>query len=1488
MNRILLFLLCSLIFSGHNDFILKEYNSHDFYIEYNIDQDIHFNQKGEFTSIYSSKGYTGIIGMPKLPQYSTMIMLDPLKEYDISYEIKSSRIIHDIRITPNQHMINGLEKESIEDVNMEFYNSQNTYPYVSVLLSEPMIMRDIVTSNLIVVPFKYTPSKNQLEIYETIKIHVTQTGNREDIRKRDLPKSKVFEKIYQNEILNYSQSQRDDEYQPSSILYICSSSIESNGIFQQLVEWRRQRGYVVYTASLSETGSSASSIKNYIENAYENYSPAPEYISLIGDVGGDYSIPTYYEDFNHDSYGNACEGDHPYSQLDGSDLLPEVLMGRMSVRTTAELSTVVSKIINYEKATYLGSLGNYYDKAAMFGDPSSSGNSCAITKEAIAGLLENHGFGDVYLKTSGSSWSTSMKNELSAGVLFFNYRGYLGMSGFSTGDVDDASNGWKLPFATVLTCGTGSFAEESTCMAEKFFKAGTTTSPKGGVAAIGTATWNTHTIFNNIFDLGVYDGLLADQVETAGAALASGKLALLNTYPSNPYQWVSAFTQWNNLMGDPATHLWTDTPKTMVVDHLNEISYGTNYITITAQDVFGNPINDALVTLLPIFGTIPTSLYTNEEGTITFDIDSILNGIINITVTKNNYKPYVSTVDIVTSESVNIGQGLIINDSNDGIPAAGETFGLSIPLHNYGNSSASGITATLSSDSPLVSMSNNTVSYGTILSGQSAYGGSDFGLSIHPSAIQSEELDLYLTISDQENQWSSRVNLNIIGSYLVPVGAASLEPGQTSSININLNNQGILYATGVFAELDYFGDLLTINDGYGSWGDINSGSTQSSTNGFNITVSGDVVSGSQIIVSLNIYDDNGYDRSENYIIRIGSVSEDDPLGPDEYGYYIYDSGDTDYDLSPDYNWIEISSSGTNLNLSNSGNGNWSGNGPLETVNLPFTFQFYGVDYNQMTVCTNGWVALGETNAASFRNYPIPGAGGPSPMIAAFWDDLETGNNGDVYVYSSNDYVIVQWTDMRTNYANSLETFQMILYNDSNQPYGDNSIKIQYKEFNNTSSGNFSAYPPIHGSYATIGIENHLANDGLQYSYYNDYPTAAMNLSNNTSIYITSQSPITLPVPQLSLSDSSLEFEVDSESSSSSVFSISNNGEPGSYLTYEVSQSYPGTQSPFLEDGGGPDGYGYYWSDSDINSELDYEWVDITGAGTQVSFATNDDGTSLMDIGFDFTFYGETYSQFLINPNGWIGFGEDNDEWYNSNIPSSDFPRPAIFGFWDDLNPVNDDCSSTCSGNVYYQSTSDRLVVWYENVSHWSEDNYYDFQIVIYANNEIDINIRDIVGEYTATVGMQNASGSIATQVDQYNGNYFTDNTSFKFIKPFSNSWMSLLSNGGGFSGSLLDGDDFNFTVEIDTEGMPEGEYLAQIDIVTNAGDASIPVELTVLNELGLLGDLNGDTVLNISDIVLLVNIIVSDGDYSYNGDLNQDGLNNVMDIVQLVNEILNL
>ena len=74
----------------------------------------------------------------------------------------------------------------------------------------------------------------------------------------------------------------------------------------------------------------------------------------------------------------------------------------------------------------------------------------------------------------------------------------------------------------------------------------------------------------------------------------------------------------------------------------------------------------------------------------------------------------------------------------------------------------------------------------------------------------------------------------------------------------------------------------------------------------------------------------------------------------------------------------------------------------------------------MTVCSNGWISFGETDLESFRNYPIPGTGGPSPMVAAFWDDLE---DGDVYAYhdQQNDRFIIEWFnfDMRLVLVNSI-------------------------------------------------------------------------------------------------------------------------------------------------------------------------------------------------------------------------------------------------------------------------------------------------------------------------------------------------------------------------------------------------------------------------------------------------------------------------------------
>ena len=73
---------------------------------------------------------------------------------------------------------------------------------------------------------------------------------------------------------------------------------------------------------------------------------------------------------------------------------------------------------------------------------------------------------------------------------------------------------------------------------------------------------------------------------------------------------------------------------------------------------------------------------------------------------------------------------------------------------------------------------------------------------------------------------------------------------------------------------------------------------------------------------------------------------------------------------------------------------------------PFNFTFYGITYDQITVNTNGWIAFGESSLESFRNYPIPGAGGPSPMLAVFWDDLKTTGNAEIYKYIGENFIII--------------------------------------------------------------------------------------------------------------------------------------------------------------------------------------------------------------------------------------------------------------------------------------------------------------------------------------------------------------------------------------------------------------------------------------------------------------------------------------------------
>ncbi|MBL7047415.1 MAG: T9SS type A sorting domain-containing protein, partial [Candidatus Marinimicrobia bacterium] len=742
------------------------------------------------------------------------------------------------------------------------------------------------------------------------------------------------------------------------------------------------------------------------------------------------------------------------------------------------------------------------------------------------------------------------------------------------------------------------------------------------------------------------------------------------------------------------------------------------------------------------------------------------------------------------------------------------------------------IAATLSTTSNLVTIFIPTVSYGTIVPGESEYG-ETFSLSLLPSAIDEEDTKLRLNIvDDSSNEWNAIIPIDVQGSLLTIdgysiEGGGFINPGETKNISISLGNTGSITANNVFAELNIDSELLEILDSTGSWGNISSGETVESTDLFTISASHGIINGTMLPLSLHIQSNDGYNRIEYFNLQVGEITEIDPLGPDNHGYYIYDSGDVGYSFAPVYNWIEIDPSyggeGTSFNMVDYGYGSPQSQQSAH-LNLPFTFRFYRIGYEEITISTNGWIAFGYSELESFRNYPIPGPGGPSPMVAVFWDDLKTSGGGNVYAYidSAQEYVIIEWSDMRTYTSNSLESFQIILYNNPVPPFGDNEIKIQYKTFNNTSLGDY--YSP--GAYCTIGIENYLCNDGLQYTFSNDYPTAAMPLDDGTALFITTYPSTELPSPSLSYNPEIFNFSLQPDQFESSTLSILNDGELGSVLYYDVSQEYPTLESPFEVPGGGPDGSGYFWSDSDLEPSIDYEWTDISDISTQLSFSHNDWASDPLEIGFEFPFYEQTYTQCIVNPNGWIGFGDDNSEWENFGIPSSNAPCPAIFGFWDDLDPLQ-------GGEVYYYGDSEKFVVWFDDVIHYPGTNNgtYDFQMILYPNGDIQVNYQYMEGDITtATIGIQNGEGNIGLQV-VFNDSYVHDNLSLHFRQVTSlPNWLTITPQEGDLQGELQNGESATFTVEANSSGLPLGSYSANININTNSQPTVIvPVILSVLS-----------------------------------------------------------
>ena len=111
------------------------------------------------------------------------------------------------------------------------------------------------------------------------------------------------------------------------------------------------------------------------------------------------------------------------------------------------------------------------------------------------------------------------------------------------------------------------------------------------------------------------------------------------------------------------------------------------------------------------------------------------------------------------------------------------------------------------------------------------------------------------------------------------------------------------------------------------------------------------------------------------------------------------------------------------------------------INLGFTFGFYGNEYTQGYMSTNGCWSFTTVYCNDYTPDPLPDT---VYTIYPFWTDLirDSGSRMLTKYFdnpSGDDYFIAGWYDLREYHRNSDNTFEMWLYENSN------NIEFRYEE-----------------------------------------------------------------------------------------------------------------------------------------------------------------------------------------------------------------------------------------------------------------------------------------------------------------------------------------------------------------------------------------------------------------------------------------------------------
>lgn len=201
--------------------------------------------------------------------------------------------------------------------------------------------------------------------------------------------------------------------------------------------------------------------------------------------------------------------------------------------------------------------------------------------------------------------------------------------------------------------------------------------------------------------------------------------------------------------------------------------------------------------------------------------------------------------------------------------------------------------------------------------------------------------------------------------------------------------------------------------------------------------------------------------------------------PDKGGYRWTSSDETG---GPQFQWIDISGSGTRIPLGDDDN-----QGPLA---LGFGFNFYGGVRESVRVCSNGWLSF-TSESHQFHHYPIPDTSDPNSLLAPLWADLDPSQGGSVLCFadSANGRFVVSWVGVPFHGTTDSCTFQVVLDQSGTVFFqylklparGKAKVKVKV-ESGLSLNLSLNLFPLLGADSCSVGIENDSGTTGLEYLY----------------------------------------------------------------------------------------------------------------------------------------------------------------------------------------------------------------------------------------------------------------------------------------------------------------------------------------------------------------------------------------------------------------------